>query len=490
MITPRSFKYSSSPPADTLDEKRRRRTTRRTPPLVNTNKTMVPTPSSNTTSEPTRPPSQPVAVPKTDRLHNGTSKPIPSQDRRAHTLGRRRPKKHDPDALPPSVAALLAMTTIPRRKPNRFYRKSTDGHNMSIDQLVNEWKSEDSLKSSYSSSPLMNILLEDLDEIDTSLTSGNESGGDDECFATRCTSCESMPSLEADNLSMTSVGSPSTPESLRSRRSSNNLKRDRTRSLPVVEDCATDHPLATSHAAEDDSDDFIVYTPGNRESRPKNRTSFKSNLTLSLQVLKNAAINSISSFTSPTTSPPTRRNQSESYNDMLWSHPFLFPRLSSEIRPAEFQGLPTEAQRRYLNPMPLTFEEQEAPFQQALHAPFLAEQVVDVPTIELQTHSRGSPNRRRTTTKTRSSNRSTDPSSEAGRAMQGAGIRPREPRENSDFLRVVVLEMNMRRQGKLENGRARIWLPPRKPSPILPTNTSLRTSLNPPRRWVSESAYS
>jgi len=43
--------------------------------------------------------------------------------------------------------------------------------------------------------------------------------------------------------------------------------------------------------------------------------------------------------------------------------------------------------------------------------------------------------------------------------------RQREPRENSDFLRVVVLEMNMRREGKLEDtvqGRARIWLPPRR----------------------------
>lgn len=479
---------------DTLDEKHRRRNTRRNPPLPNTNKMMVFGPSSETTSEPTRPPSQPVAVPKTDRSHNGGSKPAPSLDRRAHTLGRRKPKKHDPDALPPSVAALLAVTAIPPRKSNRLRRKSSDSRNMSIDELVNEWKSEGSLKSSYSSSPVMHVLLEDLDELDQSPTPENESGADDEYFTTRCTSCESMPSLEADNLSMPSVGSPSTPESLRSQKSSNNLKKDRTRSLPVVEDCATDHPLATSHAAEDDDEDFVVYTPGNRETRPKTRTSFKSNLTLSLQVLKNAAMNSISSFskttTSTTSSQPTRRNQSDSYNDMLWSHPFLFPRLSSEIRPAEFQGLPTEAQRRYLNPMPLTFEEQEAPFQQALHAPFLAEQVGDVPTIELQTHTRAGNSRRRTTSKGRSLNGSTDPQSEAGRAMQGSGARPREPRENSDFLRVVVLEMNMRREGKLENGRARIWLPPRKMSPALATAGSVMASREPPRRWVGESAYS
>ena len=44
----------------------------------------------------------------------------------------------------------------------------------------------------------------------------------------------------------------------------------------------------------------------------------------------------------------------------------------------------------------------------------------------------------------------------------GASGRGREPRENRDFLRVVVLEMNMRRAGKLEGeGRARIWVGPR-----------------------------
>ena len=40
----------------------------------------------------------------------------------------------------------------------------------------------------------------------------------------------------------------------------------------------------------------------------------------------------------------------------------------------------------------------------------------------------------------------------------------REPRENSDFLRVIVLEMNMRKVGKLGEGspgRARLWLPAR-----------------------------
>ena len=44
-------------------------------------------------------------------------------------------------------------------------------------------------------------------------------------------------------------------------------------------------------------------------------------------------------------------------------------------------------------------------------------------------------------------------------------VRPREQRANSDFIRVAVLEMAMRRAGKLGDrcsGRARLALPPRK----------------------------
>jgi hypothetical protein len=43
-------------------------------------------------------------------------------------------------------------------------------------------------------------------------------------------------------------------------------------------------------------------------------------------------------------------------------------------------------------------------------------------------------------------------------------VRQREVRENADFLRVIVLEMNMRREGKLSDtaqGKARYMLPPR-----------------------------
>jgi len=46
---------------------------------------------------------------------------------------------------------------------------------------------------------------------------------------------------------------------------------------------------------------------------------------------------------------------------------------------------------------------------------------------------------------------------------RGGLARPREPRENRDFLRIFVCELNMRRGGKLSDdavGHARLWLPP------------------------------
>jgi hypothetical protein len=64
-------------------------------------------------------------------------------------------------------------------------------------------------------------------------------------------------------------------------------------------------------------------------------------------------------------------------------------------------------------------------------------------------------------------------------------IRQREPRENSDFLRVIVLEMSMRRVGKLDSkgpGRARVWLPPRKNADV--SDESARKK-GVPSRWVA-----
>ncbi|KAF7198002.1 hypothetical protein HII31_00716 [Pseudocercospora fuligena] len=429
-----------------------------------------------TTSEPVAipPPKSPnVAVASRDRSDSHQQSMPSSQGSATLPIGRRKRSTHDPNALPPAVAALLAVTSIPPRRPNRYRTKPGGNRRISIEELVSEWKSDKSFKTSYGSSgsQALSVLLEDADYAEEHSRKQSEPN----YLNARSASSESMPSLDSDDRSILSLGSPSTPESLRSSRSYTNLKKEKSRSLPVAESCAFDHPLLPRSEPEDE-DGLLLPIAKKTPSVAKQKSSFKSNLTASLQSLKEAAVNSISSLArSGPTSSSFPRHSGAPIDDMLWSHPFLFPRFSSEIRPAT-DGTPSSAERRYLNPMPLTFEEQEAPFQEALHAPFLAESTDDAPTVQLQTYTRG---RRRANGKRSGPN----PNSEAGRALLGAaGVRQREVRENSDFLRVVVLEMNMRREGKLEQGRAKIWLPPRQACAA-----TTQTGRVPPR-WVGESA--
>lgn len=493
-MVPRAYRYSVTASPKDVDEKEALRRKRTSPlPQVESKKPALRSTSPvPTKAAPPRTPTPPVAVPIPERSRTPEPKRVPAMQSRAKSgSSSSKESPHDPNALPPAVAALLAVTQIPRPKPGQFKRRPAASRRISIDELVNEWKSEESLKSNLSSSPALSMLLEDQDEEDDQSQPQQNTTEEDYLFA-RSTSVDSIPSLEDDELSLLSNGSLPTPESLRSRKSISNLRKEKVaRSLPASVSCASDHPLVPPSPNEDsDPDDALLLTPKNKSQPPtKPKSSFKSNLTTSFQALKNA----ISTFSLSTASAQQQSQSSPSSPlsaEMLWSHPFLFPRFSPEIRPA-IQGTPSQAQRRYLNPMPLTFEEQEAPYQLALHAPYLAEQILSeaeaqsAPTIQMQTYARG--RRKAAASSKRSSlagsSAGPDPNSEAGRALQ-SGVRQREPRENSDFLRVVVLEMNMRRGGKLEYGRAKIWLPPRQVSP--PGKGRERGV---PRRWVGVSAY-
>lgn len=402
------------------------------------------------------------------------------------------PAQHRPEALSPSVAALLALTTIPRR-PRQNQRRTSSKRQVSIDELVNEWKSEDSLAKSYDSSAL-SILLENADESEEARSYSLNSDRYSRPSYERSDSSDSVPSLEADAHSLFSTGSPATPGSMRSRKSSSISRKESPRSHPTRESCVEDHPLISIPDVEDDVFDFASVHSLATPSKP--RSSFKSNLTTSLQALKLAAF---SPFTprKATSSPNLRARRASSKSDqaaivsqlsddVLWSHPFLFPRFSPEVRP-DYKGTPTSAQRRYLNPIPLSFEEQEAPFQQALHAPYLAEQQMpdadSAPTIQMQTYSRSGSRGSKGKAASSRACAETDADGVEVNAAVAAAMRQREPRENSDFLRVVVLEMNMRREGKLEMGRAKIWLPPRQTAE---SDAVMQGKV--PRRWVGESA--
>lgn len=397
------------------------------------------------------------------------------------------PAAHDPQSLPPSVAALLAVTQIPRPKAHPSRRRKSNHREISIDELVQEWKNDVSLSPSYGSSPAMSMLLEERDETDLQSKSLPEEHAKD-YWQSRSTSAESVPMLENDDHSILSLPSPPTPEfSLASRRSSAVFKKEKPRSLPTTEDCGLDHPLVPTLSNDEPDESFIISSSETPKATAKSKGRFTSNLTLSLQALKNAAITKISAFNLSNASAPSQRTPSSPLSDdVLWSHPFLFPRFSPEVRPPTTKGTPSKAERRYLNPLPLSFEEQEAPFQQALHAPYLAEDIGTAPTIQMQTYHRGRRKSGKVHNKKQGSNGAGDPFSEAGRALVAGGaegVKMREPRENGDFLRVVVLEMNMRRVGKLEGGRAKMWLPPRQVMAV-----EGRGAEGVPARWKGMSA--
>ncbi|KAK0333166.1 hypothetical protein LTR59_017282 [Friedmanniomyces endolithicus] len=472
MIVPRAYRYSSSPPNDAYsDEKSGGRWTTRKSSTAKVDITLPirPLPADRTATEPTRAVSKPMAVPLPERSRSGTVQTLPTRNRKEPTKARTTP--HDANALPPAVAALLAITTIPRPRPNQFKRQPRGQRRVSIDELVSSWKSDDGMKPSFSSSPALSILLEDASDLEETTAVSQNSAPED--------------------------GFLRTPESLRSLKSSSTHKREKSRPIVPREDTSLDHPLVPVVVATAPDDDvFTLSPPQSRPVTPKTKSTFTSNLTTSLRAFKNATLTSLATFTiSNVTLPSQRPTSSSRFSDeTLWSHPFLFPRLSSEIRPATLAGKPTSAQRRYLNPPPsLTFEEQETPFQLALHAPYLAERVDESPTIPMQTYNRGkrkagTPKRAVAPAGAAGAAAGLDPNSEAGRAalLGVSGVRQREPRENSDFLRVVVLEMNMRRRGKLESGRARIWLPPRQGTSVVGGDVE---GGGVPGRWVGVSAY-
>lgn len=382
-------------------------------------------------------------------------------------------KKHNPDAIPPAVAALLAVTSIPKM-PSRRRKGTVMDKKISMDELIQEWRQDD-LELSIVGSPL-DLLLGRVDESEEEYGSPGDSAPS---ITSRSISSDSLslstipPSLDHDAPSFTSNWDAlSTPESYRR---SSFERREKMVSSPPAEDCVSDHPLLGF--SPDDSDEFVdmeipeIDTP---PAAPSERfRSFKSNLTASFQALKSAA-KSFSNFTAPSLPP-----------DDLLTRSLLSPRFTSEMRPKHMPGLPSAELRRYLNPP--TTPVSPADLSTQLHEALMLDVEDDVsaaPMIQMQTYerrNRASDRRRKSTQDATSDADRTQPSNPA--------VRQREPRENSDFLRVIVLEMNMRRVGKLDAraiGKARIWLPPRKINGSkLPSAAGNDHDSRVPNRWVA-----
>ncbi|PWW79604.1 hypothetical protein C7212DRAFT_170599 [Tuber magnatum] len=357
--------------------------------------------------------------------------------------------------IPPAVAALLAVTAIPppasrkqriRREQKTaldiFVEPPTPAHpppsfddpppleeeeNLALESAeLSRDPSRDSTRSALS------VLLGPPEE-EHYESSPLEKSPSDSQLSLRSSSSESVPSLDNDDESTLSWNS--VYSSPLSRRRSGGDPRFRGLSSPP-EDSQDDHPLMW------DSDDDVSNVPTlepeigffseDALKRITRRLNFKSNLTASIRVLKSAA----RSFSSISVSAPLIQPDDYLTRSIL----SITPQFTDEKRPAPTLDTPTPALRRYLNP---------------------TNPVPDMPctgAIQMQTYHSNRPDL------TENKHSSSSPSSPDS---NGSPVtRPREVRENGDFLRVIVLEMNMRRGGKLADtaaGKARLVLPPRQP---------------------------
>lgn len=301
---------------------------------------------------------------------------------------------------------------------------------------------------SYNRSPL-EVLLSPPDEFDEDEASINSDGAFTSAFSTRAASFDSIPSL-GDSIGtsiVTSIDSPITPRGRRIRPPRRSLE-------PVSSppgQCL-EHPLSTKGDLEVDQLDFRVFDQKSGSGEQKRATglmpfksAFKSNLTASLRALRSAA-RSLSSFTASSIPPDDFLTRSILTID---------PRVpfTDERMPPALGEEPSEAMRRYLNPT--SSSRAESRVRSSVRS-YTAS--IQMQTYKIQ-RSRSSPASSRASTQTGNSSKSSNVDAFP------SGPRQREMRENSDFIRIAVLEHLMRKRGKLDDqreGHARWLLPPRK----------------------------
>ncbi|KAL8371273.1 hypothetical protein RB595_001219 [Gaeumannomyces hyphopodioides] len=480
-------------------------------------------------SSPQQTTTSPVCIPSTRHQQREAKK---RYNRHQHQPARR--DNHSPDAIPPSVAALLAVTSIPRSRLQRSSglavgvarQRVPHDDSMTVDAIMQRaQRTEKEISLSLSGDP-MGLLLGTSDKGQDSDSAPFATDFDDDASSvagsTHSTnlsghtiSVESFLSLGDSFASLSSqsqITSPRTPAtppspytpSCRSasarRRSSHGPLRRRLEpvSPPSGSTASDDHPLAAKRpaasAAPIDELDFRVFASspaalsewrGFDMALPLQplKSAFKSNLTASLRALKNAA-RSISTLGQASIPPEDFLTRSILTID---------PRVpfTDERRPPQLDEEPSAALRRYLNPTTSARMESRPPSAPpAARSSFTA-------SIQMQTYK---VRRDRPGADTASSSGIPHPSPQLGQppvqdpTEGAAGLeapndavppgssdsasaappaplvipgRQREMRENSDFIRIAVMEMAMRKRGKLDDqrpGRARWALPARRTS--------------------------
>ncbi len=408
-------------------------------------------------------PSAPVVIPT--RTQNGGQRRSKDAASRISVTPDDSETPHDPQSIPSSVAALLAMTSLPesRYETHQHRRRIAHrgAHGFTKDRRTSVGRHAMSMSSPRTWGVLQSLPNE-LDPEDMSVGSDMTTGP---LSSVRSLSSESMPSLDTDAESTCSASNPSTP-GITIRTRSGSEKKQKTLSFSMAEDCVLNHPLlplpvemeSTPHPTPSDADLLMPEV-----TLPNPRSSFKSNLTASLRLLKSAA-RSFSNFTAPV--------QREDY--LARALLLIGPQFTDERRPRPSVDLPDPAVRRYLNPFTVS------PAELHIHHDHVTTTSCSA-SIQLQTYQRVANPSKKSSSPSVFVSKSL--SSEADPCFPNS-TRQREPRENSDFLRVIVLEMNMRKVGKLSDtapGRARLWLPARQVAKPAELEVGMEGV---PRRWV------
>ncbi|KAI9370597.1 hypothetical protein BJX61DRAFT_535505 [Aspergillus egyptiacus] len=465
MMVPRSFLFSSTPSPKRFGGHEKQHALLSKSPfdvvITQEDDTALQIPSESTSPSMH---TNPVVIPpkrghRTQPTYTQTSKRTPSTAKRTRVTRQSSSTTLSDRPLPTPVASILEATEIPvprRSWAARRSRKLPRGnHVQDFSRLLLDGLDEHGYETTGNST--LDILLSPPEESDKFVLF---SYCDSETFSCAATSisASSVPSLEHDVDTPSSVSTPLTPSSQRSPYE----RIPRRRRPSNCEDCAFDHPLLETESSDSEYECTITSPPSSPNSTPSRTLfpsrsfprlgSFKSNLTASLRAIKSAA-QSVSTFTLPSVQP----------DDFLTRSLFaITPEMTDERRPPFMSEPPSPALRRYLNPIMVSpaemYSYQDQPHESLdpRNAPI---------SVQMQTYKRSGRRGPRRAHFSGSKNR--DGSFSSFDPEIAPISRQREPRENSDFLRMVVLEMNMRRRGKLRDDlppRARVWLPPRKGS--------------------------
>lgn len=338
----------------------------------------------------------------------------------------------------------------------------------SVIEQSQEAEKEFSLNLGKSPLDLLLSAPEDLDIDSVSLADSN--GGSP---FSRTASLDSVPSLDDSYTTntMSSIETPLTPfTSPTPRKSQPTRKSLEPVSSPPGE--VESHPLASPRIGVEELDFRVFDESPTQNTKSETRlpyrplkSAFKSNLTASLRALRQAA-RSFSTLNFSSIPPEDFLTRS-----ILTIDPQV--PYTDERRP-QLEEEPSAALRRYLNPTTNSRLEQPSP------VPTPATSRGFTASIQMQTYKV-----QRQKSAESPAGRIRRPSSMGASGGNGGSVlnvsektlasveiplpgpRQREMRENSDFIRIAVMEMAMRKRGKLDDqrpGRARWALPPRQTS--------------------------